>query len=205
LHLVDDTDTVFAYLHVLDQSAHNVPTRLPVCIVQSCLDALGKHLDVLDHNWHVGTFPFHFAGRLLFAFEFLQTRLKARDARLKVRFLEVAFLVGVDHASEASAYVADHLGQLLRGSSAFLVVTPQTAFIFRTHTLGLGQQGTHVLPDGSVQKIDSARLVAAHGRAPPVGIGTDAAIIPVVGRPSLTPFTAERFAAVGITALAAHQ
>ena len=33
LHLVDDTDAVFAHLHLLDQGTHNFPARLPVCVL----------------------------------------------------------------------------------------------------------------------------------------------------------------------------
>jgi hypothetical protein len=206
LDLVDDADAVFADFHVFDQGPHNVPTGLPVGVLQSGLNALGKHLDVLDHNLQVRTFPFHFGGCFFLAFEFLQTLFEPGDARLKVRFLEVAFLIGVEESRQASAHVADHLRQLFGGSAAWSVWAPQAAFIFGTHALRLGQQGAHVLPDGALQKIGSTRLVAAHGLAPEtVGIRAAAAIIHISTRASLTRRAAERFAVVAIAALAADE
>ena len=55
------TDAVFAHLHLLDQGTHDFPARWPIGVLQSCFHTLGKHLDVLDHNLQVRTFPFRFA------------------------------------------------------------------------------------------------------------------------------------------------
>jgi hypothetical protein len=86
------------------------------------LDALRKHLYVLDHNLQVLSFPGRLAGGLLLAFQFLQTVFQPRNTCLKIRFLQVPLLVGVDQARHATPHFTNHLRQLFQWATALLVL-----------------------------------------------------------------------------------
>jgi hypothetical protein len=71
----------------------------------------------------------------------------------------MALLIGIDQAGNAATNSGDQPLQLLGGPAPFSPSATQTLFVFVLHTFRIRQQGTYILPHGSIQHVGAALLV----------------------------------------------
>src|SRR5262249_13151236 len=135
-----------------------------------------------------------------------QAPARRQEPRLEFGFVEQPLAIGVDQWRDHPLEIMDQLVELLHLTARAGLRPLSPPLVLRPNPLGLGQEPTHIFPDGGVQDIGADLLVPAQAlAAEAIGVGARAAVVGIAdlagggGR-------APRLAVAAVAApLAAHQ
>jgi hypothetical protein len=181
---VHDADLVLVDLDLLHQSPNDLPSRGPVRLLQLSGDPLGELLQLTDHQTQF-LLPSGLVHPLVSLFlQFGQPLARRQDPRLEFRLVEQPLAVGIDQTRYHFLHIDDHVVEMLRLTTRPGLRPLQPPLVLRPDSLGLGQEMTHVVPDGGVQDIGADRFVPTQSlAAEAVGVGPRAAVVGVVKLP----------------------
>ena len=177
---IHDADLLLVDLDLLHQGPDDLPPRGPVRLLQLPGDAPGELLQLTDHQPQ-----FLLAGGLVpplptLVLQFGQPLARRQDPRLEFRFVEQPLAVGIDQPRYHLFYIPDHVVEVLHLAAGPGLRPLRPPLVLRPDPLGLGQELSHVLPDGGVQDIGADLLVPAQAlAAEAVGVGARAAVVGV--------------------------
>src|SRR3954454_14416863 len=105
---------------------------------------------------------------------------RRRDPRLEFRLLEQPVAVSMDQPRNQFLYIIDQFVDLLHLPARTRLLPLPPPLVLRADPLGLGQEMTHIVPDGRIQHIGADLLIPAQAlAAESVGVGTGATIVGV--------------------------
>src|SRR5215471_9668877 len=157
---IHDADLLLVDLDLLHQGPDDLPSRVPVGLLQLLGNAPGELLQLADHQPQ-----FRFLGGLAHLLPTLGLQLgqalaRRQEPRLEFGFVEQPIAISIDQSRNHPLEIMDQLvGPLHLAARAGL--RPSPPLVLRPDPLGLGQELTHVFPDGGVQDIGTDLLVPA--------------------------------------------
>jgi hypothetical protein len=182
---IHDADLLLVDLDPLHQGPDDLPSRVPVRLLQPLRDATGERLQLAEHQPQ-----FRLLGGLsdplpLLALQLGQARPRRRNPRLELRLVEQPVAVSIDQPRNQLFYIPHQFAEVFHLLTWPRPGTLESPLVLPPDPLRLGQEVAHIAPDGGVQRVGADLLVPAETlAAEAIGVGARAAVVGV-GNPAL--------------------
>src|SRR5512135_894202 len=201
---IHDADLLLVDLDLLHQGPNDLPSRVPVRLLQPLEDAPRELLQPADHQPE-----FRFLGRLANPLPTLLLQLRQalprrQDPRLEFRLVEQPVAVSIDRSGNHLLQILNLLVEMLHLVARASLRISKSPLVLPPHPLRIGQEAAHVFPDGRVQHIGADLLVPTETlAAEAIAVGARAAVIGI-GDLALGRGPARRLAIAAVAAPLAH-
>ena len=143
---IHDADLLLVDLDLLHQGPDDLPSRVPVRLLQPLRDAPRELLQLADHQPQ-----FRLLGGLADPLPMLVLQLgqalpRRRDPRLEFRLVEQPVAVGIDQSRNHLFYITHQLAEMLHLLTRARLRPLQPPLVLRPDPLGLGQEAGARLP-----------------------------------------------------------